>query len=92
MILLIFPRSRREQVALRQAETRRHDDAIPTCQMIGEDAVNRALRKVIQQFAYAPPPYPTSYALLFKDQDLGSIFSFEVRCNFACSGRGQSSV
>jgi hypothetical protein len=32
--------------------------------MIGEDAVNRALRKVIQQFAYAKPPYPTSYALV----------------------------
>jgi len=33
-------------------------------EMIGEDAVNRALRKLIQQYAYAPPPYPTSYALL----------------------------
>jgi ABC-type transport system involved in multi-copper enzyme maturation permease subunit len=33
-------------------------------EMIGEDAVNRALRKVIQQYAYAPPPYPTSYALV----------------------------
>ncbi len=32
-------------------------------EMIGEDAVNRALRKVIQQYAYQPPPYPTSYAL-----------------------------
>ena len=32
-------------------------------EMIGEDAVNRALRKLIQQYAYAPPPYPTSYAL-----------------------------
>jgi hypothetical protein len=33
-------------------------------EMIGEDAVNRALRKVIHQYAYAPPPYPTSYALV----------------------------
>jgi hypothetical protein len=33
-------------------------------EMIGEDAVNRALRKVLQQYAYAPPPYPVSYALV----------------------------
>jgi hypothetical protein len=33
-------------------------------EMIGEDAFNRALRKLIHQYAYAPPPYPTSYALL----------------------------
>jgi ABC-2 type transport system permease protein len=33
-------------------------------EMIGEEAVNRALRKVIHQYAYAPPPYPTSYALV----------------------------
>jgi hypothetical protein len=33
-------------------------------EMIGEDAVNRALRKLITKYAYAPPPYPTSYALL----------------------------
>jgi hypothetical protein len=33
-------------------------------EMIGEDAVNRALRKLILQYAYAPPPYPTSYALV----------------------------
>jgi hypothetical protein len=33
-------------------------------EMIGEDAVNRALRKVIRQYAYAPPPYPTSWALV----------------------------
>jgi phage-related holin len=33
-------------------------------EMIGEDAVNRALRKVIHQYAYAPAPYPTSYALV----------------------------
>ena len=32
-------------------------------EMIGEDAVNRALRKVVQQYAYADPPYPTAYAL-----------------------------
>ncbi|HKT50080.1 MAG TPA: M1 family aminopeptidase [Candidatus Angelobacter sp.] len=33
-------------------------------EMIGEEAVNRALRKVIHQYAYATPPYPTSYALV----------------------------
>jgi ABC-2 type transport system permease protein len=33
-------------------------------EMIGEDAVNRALRKVMDTYRYAPPPYPTSYALL----------------------------
>jgi hypothetical protein len=33
-------------------------------EMIGEEAVNRALRKLIHQYAYAPPPYPTSYALV----------------------------
>jgi aminopeptidase N len=33
-------------------------------EMIGEDAFNRALRKLIHQYAYAPPPYPTSYALV----------------------------
>lgn len=33
-------------------------------EMIGEDAVNRALRKVMDRYRYAPPPYPTSYALL----------------------------
>jgi ABC-2 type transport system permease protein len=33
-------------------------------EIIGEDAVNRALRKLIHQYAYAPPPYPTSYALV----------------------------
>jgi ABC-2 type transport system permease protein len=32
-------------------------------EMIGEEAVNRALRKLIKQYAYAQPPYPTSYAL-----------------------------
>jgi ABC-2 type transport system permease protein len=33
-------------------------------QMIGEDAVNRALRKVLAQYRYAQPPYPTSWALV----------------------------
>src|SRR5208283_1722318 len=33
-------------------------------EMIGEEAVNRALRKVIKQYAYNAPPYPTSYALV----------------------------
>jgi ABC-2 type transport system permease protein len=33
-------------------------------EMIGEEAVNRALRKVIQLYAYNAPPYPTSYALV----------------------------
>jgi ABC-2 type transport system permease protein len=33
-------------------------------EMIGEDAVNRALRKLVHQYAYAPPPYPTSYVLV----------------------------
>ena len=29
-------------------------------EMIGEEAVNRALRRLVQQYAYAQPPYPTS--------------------------------
>ena len=33
-------------------------------QMIGEDKINAALRKVLAQYRYAPPPYPTSYALV----------------------------
>jgi ABC-2 type transport system permease protein len=33
-------------------------------EMIGEEAVNRALRKVIQGYGYKAPPYPTSYALV----------------------------
>lgn len=33
-------------------------------EMIGEEAVNRALRKVIAQYGYNSPPYPTSYALV----------------------------
>jgi ABC-2 type transport system permease protein len=39
-------------------------------EMIGEEAVNRALRKVIHQYAYANPPYPTSYVLVdaFKEE------------------------
>ncbi len=31
---------------------------------IGEEAVNRALRKMIARFAYAQPPYPTSHDLV----------------------------
>jgi hypothetical protein len=30
---------------------------------IGEDAVNRALRRMLAKYRYAPPPYPTSFAL-----------------------------
>jgi aminopeptidase N len=33
-------------------------------EMIGEAAMNRALRNVLHQYGYAPPPYPTAYALL----------------------------
>ncbi|HXX21834.1 MAG TPA: M1 family aminopeptidase [Terriglobia bacterium] len=33
-------------------------------EMIGEDKVNAALRKLIQQYAYKAPPYPTSWALV----------------------------
>jgi len=33
-------------------------------EMIGEEAVNRALRKMIRQYGYNAPPYPTSYALV----------------------------
>lgn len=33
-------------------------------EMIGEEAVNQALRKLISEWAYKGPPYPTSYALL----------------------------
>jgi len=33
-------------------------------QTIGEDAINRALRKVLAQYRYAQPPYPTSWALV----------------------------
>jgi hypothetical protein len=33
-------------------------------EMIGEEAVNRALRSVLQQYGYKQPPYPTSYALV----------------------------
>ena len=33
-------------------------------EMIGEEAVNRALRKVLGQYGYKQPPYPTSYALM----------------------------
>jgi aminopeptidase N len=30
---------------------------------IGADAVNRALRRMLARYRYAPPPYPTSFAL-----------------------------
>jgi len=33
-------------------------------QTIGEDAMNRALRRLLSQYGYAPPPYPSSYALV----------------------------
>jgi aminopeptidase N len=33
-------------------------------EMIGEEAVNRALRKVLSKYGYKDPPYPTSYALM----------------------------
>src|SRR5262249_37172482 len=33
-------------------------------EMIGEETVNRALRKLIARYGYADPPYPTSWALL----------------------------
>jgi hypothetical protein len=33
-------------------------------EMIGEEAMNRAVRKVLKQYGYAPPPYPVSYALV----------------------------
>lgn len=33
-------------------------------EMIGEEGVNRALRKVIAKYAYAQPPYPTSHVLI----------------------------
>jgi aminopeptidase N len=33
-------------------------------EMIGEEAVNRALRKVLTQYGYAGAPYPTSWALV----------------------------
>ncbi len=37
---------------------------------IGEEAINRALRKIVAQFAYAQPPYPTSHDLVdaFRDE------------------------
>jgi ABC-type transport system involved in multi-copper enzyme maturation permease subunit len=33
-------------------------------ELIGEAAVNRALREVVERFAYQGPPYPTSYELV----------------------------
>jgi hypothetical protein len=39
-------------------------------EMIGEDKVNAALRKMIERYAYAQPPYPTSWDLVdaFREQ------------------------
>jgi aminopeptidase N len=33
-------------------------------EMIGEQTVNRVLRELVEKFAYAPPPYPTSHELV----------------------------
>lgn len=33
-------------------------------EMIGEEAVNRALRSVLRRYGYAQPPYPASYSLV----------------------------
>jgi hypothetical protein len=33
-------------------------------EMIGEEAVNRALRGLVERYGYSGPPYPTSWALL----------------------------
>ena len=33
-------------------------------EMIGEEAENRVLRKVVARFAYAQPPYPTAHVLV----------------------------
>jgi ABC-type transport system involved in multi-copper enzyme maturation permease subunit len=33
-------------------------------EMIGEEAVNRALRQLVERFAYQPPPYPTAHHLV----------------------------
>ena len=33
-------------------------------EMIGEEAINRALRKMVERFAYKDPPYPTSHELV----------------------------
>jgi ABC-type transport system involved in multi-copper enzyme maturation permease subunit len=33
-------------------------------EMIGEDAINRALRRIVQRYAYAQPPYPNSWVLV----------------------------
>jgi hypothetical protein len=48
-------------------------------EMIGEDAVNRALRKVIKQYAYTPPPYPTSWALVnaFSEETPSQLHYFD---------------
>lgn len=54
-------------VAKRQAYIAYHKGSIVMYyirEMIGEDTVNRALRKIVQKYAYAPPPFPTSNALV----------------------------
>jgi hypothetical protein len=33
-------------------------------EMIGEDKMDSALRQIVQRYAYAPPPYPTSWVLV----------------------------
>jgi ABC-2 type transport system permease protein len=33
-------------------------------QMLGQDAINAALRQILAQYRYAPPPYPTSWVLV----------------------------
>jgi hypothetical protein len=38
--------------------------------MIGEDAMNEALRKVLNQYGYKDPPHPTSYPLIDALADL----------------------
>jgi len=38
-------------------------------EMIGEQAVDRALQGLVEKFAYAPPPYPTSYELVDRLRD-----------------------
>jgi hypothetical protein len=38
-------------------------------EMIGEAAVNRVLRELLEKFAYAQPPYPTSWELVDRLRD-----------------------
>jgi ABC-2 type transport system permease protein len=46
-------------------------------EMIGEEAVNRALRQLVERFAYAPPPYPTSYELVDRLRELVRTFAVD---------------